>query len=171
MSDAASALETLAGLVHPHGGWGYAPGQPSHLEPTCLALLALLPERDRFRSTIDAALRFLEENALEDGGYRLSRGRPQALWPTALVLFTRRSLGELEPVLAKTIARLSSIQGRVVADDPEVADMMDIDLKRIGWPWALNTFSWVEPTSWACLALRRAGKGSDPRALSKAFAY
>ncbi len=56
-----------------------------------------------------------------------------------------------------------AIQGRVITDDPEVADMMDIDLSRVGWPWALNTFSWVEPTSWACLALRRAGKGNEPR--------
>jgi uncharacterized protein (DUF362 family) len=163
VSEAANVMETLAGLAHPHGGWGYAPGQPAHLEPTCLALLALSSERDRFRSTIDAALRFVEENSLADGSYRLARGRPQALWPTALVLFTRCSLGESEQILARTVARLTSIQGLVVADDPEVADMMDIDLKRIGWPWALNTFSWVEPTSWACLALRRAGKGNEPR--------
>ena len=41
--------------------------------------------------------------------------------------------------------------------------MMDIDLKRVGWPWALNTFSWVEPTAWSCFALQRSVRGGDAR--------
>ena len=36
--------ETLSTFVHPDGGWGYAIGQPPHLEPTCLAILALAAE-------------------------------------------------------------------------------------------------------------------------------
>jgi uncharacterized protein (DUF362 family) len=165
VSDSSVYQSELITLAHPEGGWGYAPGQPAHLEPTCLALLALSENVETHRATIDAALQFLENNALGDGGYRLERGRPQALWPTALVLFTRLTLagaaGSKET--QRTVDRLLGIQGRVLADDPEVADMMDIDLKRVGWPWALNTFSWVEPTSWACLALRFAGKGGEPR--------
>lgn len=158
-----NCLSNLAKLANPEGGWGYAPGQPAHLEPTCLALLALSADADTYRSAISSGLGFLERNALGDGGYRLERGRPQALWPTSLVLFTRLVFGDPTNSTKKTIDRLLGIQGRVVADDPEVADMMDIDLKRVGWPWALNTFSWVEPTSWACLALRYAGKGSESR--------
>src|SRR5262249_51980029 len=48
-------------------------------------------------------------------------------------------------------------------DDKESAEFHDIDLKLVGWPWAENNFSWVEPTAWACLALRRAGHGSHAR--------
>ena len=163
MSASPNILDTLAQLALPQGGWGYAPKQPAHLEPTCLALLALSKEKERYSQVIKDGLGFLEENALPDGSYRLARGRPQALWPTALVLFTRKSLGVADADLQKTILRLTTIQGRVIRDDPEVADMMDIDLTRVGWPWALNTFSWVEPTAWSCLALRRVGKGNDPR--------
>lgn len=176
MIDSSVYHDNLVKLAHPEGGWGYAPGQPAHLEPTCLALLALSADAAGHRAIIDAALRFLEINSLGDGGYRLERGRPQALWPTSLVLFTRLVLCQ-EPAaqakegaastqdLQKIANRLLGIQGRVVADDPEVADMMDIDLKRVGWPWALNTFSWVEPTSWACLSLRMANRGSEPRVI------
>ena len=125
--------------------------------------MALAADRTRFAQLIEGGLRFLNENALPDGGYRLERGRPQALWPTALVLFTRHILGQADAPVQKTIERLLTIQGRVMADDPEVADMVDIDVKRVGWPWALNTFSWVEPTCWSCLALRLAGRGGEPR--------
>ncbi len=165
MNDRASILETLSKLSHPQGGWGYAPGQPAHLEPTCLALAALSGDKARFAQPIEAGLRMLDQNALPDGGYRLERGRPQALWPTALVLFTQQVLGRMGPSMQKTVNRLLGIQGRVLEADPEVADMMDIDVKRVGWPWALNNFSWVEPTSWACLALRLAGRGNEPRVI------
>ena len=41
MSELIADLEALASLALPEGGWGYAPDQGAHLEPTCLALLAL----------------------------------------------------------------------------------------------------------------------------------
>ena len=40
----------------------------------------------------------------------------------------------------------------------------------IGWPWAEDTFSWVEPTAWACLALRAAGPGRPPARAGRAAA-
>ena len=33
----------------------------------------------------------------------------------------------------------------------------------VGWPWAVDNFSWVEPTSWACVALRAVGQGGHER--------
>jgi uncharacterized protein (DUF362 family) len=48
--------------------------------------------------------------------------------------------------------------------DPETSDMEnDIDLTLVGWPWAATNFGWVEPTAWACLALRAAGQENHPR--------
>jgi uncharacterized protein (DUF362 family) len=165
VNDRSTILDALAGLSHPQGGWGYAPGQPAHLEPTCLSLVALAGDQVRYAQPIEAGLRILDQNSLPDGGYRLERGRPQALWPTALVLFTQQVLGRIGLSTQRTIDRLLEIQGRVLAADPEVADMIDINVKRVGWPWALNNFSWVEPTSWACLALRFAGRGNAPRVI------
>jgi len=158
--DIHSLRSMLAELASPEGGWCYVPEQPAHLEPTCLALLALAGERERYASQIDSGCRFLEANASGDGAYRLLRGRYEATWPTALVLFTRAALGQsdLQPV-AK---RLLELRGQVLKNDPEFADMIDIDVRLRGWPWAEGNFSWVEPTAWGCLALRRAGFGHDP---------
>lgn len=160
------SLDMLASLAHADGGWGYVAGQPAHLEPTCLALLALRPEREQFAAVIEGGRAFLRSCRRPDGSYRLARGRDAAVWGTALALFTETVYRDGEAPTADetaTAAVLLGIKGRVVDADPEVADMCDIDVSLAGWPWGEATFSWVEPTSWACLALHRLGQGSHPR--------
>src|SRR6266478_4311687 len=159
-------LDPLAALAHSDGGWGYVADQPAHLEPTCLALLALRPEADRFPAAIAAGRAFLRACRRPDGSYRLARGRDAAVWGTALALFTESVYRDGDAPSAEELATagvLLGISGKVVKDDPEVADMCDIDVSLAGWPWGEGTFSWVEPTSWACLALHRLGQGGHPR--------
>lgn len=160
MPDIAELRESLAQRAAAGGGWGYVDGQPPHPEPTCLALLALSGAADRFADVIAQGERSLQQHAAADGSYRLSRGRGEAAWPTALALFTRFVLGR--DGWQKTAERLRGWRGRVMKADPEVADMMDIDVQIVGWPWADGNFPWVEPTAWAVLALRRCGQGDCP---------
>jgi uncharacterized protein (DUF362 family) len=157
-----SYLDALAAQAHPEGGWGYSPDQVAHLEPTCLALLALSLERERFADALAKGQQVLRRSALPDGTYRLERGREEAVWPTALALFTQSVLGSPAEQLRPTAALLLGLKGRV-PESAERGEMHDIDLKLVGWPWAENNFSWAEPTAWACLALRRVGQGQHPR--------
>ncbi len=158
-------MQSLVDLAHADGGWGYSAGQPPQIEPTCLALLALSAERDRFGAAIDAGRAFLRRCRRSDGSYRLPSGRDAAVWGTAMALFVELSFADRAPPdeLRSTAAFLLGCAGRVPDDDPEVADMVDIDVRLIGWPWAEANFSWVEPTAWACLALTAAGQGEHPR--------
>ena len=151
MADAIAPLELLQNCVSADGGWGYRADQPAHLEPTCLALLA----------GAEQGWPAIELHAGGDGSYRLARGRPQAVWPTALVLFTKAKLGISAEKLKPIIDKLLTIEGKVVR--LETSDAGDIDAGLLGWPWASDTFSWVEPTAWACLALRAVGQGNHPR--------
>ena len=161
MSDAESIRRHLTTLADAAGGWPYHAGQTPQLEPTCLALLALATQRAQHEMVIEGGLAFLRRCAGPDGAYRLASGRSEAVWPTALVLFTQTQLGC--PEAAQTATRLLELRG-IVKDIPEEeAAHFDIDLKLVGWPWAEETFSWVEPTAWACLALRRAGHGNHAR--------
>jgi uncharacterized protein (DUF362 family) len=152
----------LAELAHADGGWGYAPGQPIRLEPTCLALLALAQDRPAFGEVVERGLARVRQAATPDGAFRLPGDREEAIWPTALVLFLQVRLEEENPEIHRTAARVLSWQGRTQSDRG-MEEVHDIDLKLVGWAWAENNFSWAEPTAWACLALRHAGQGSHPR--------
>src|SRR5438477_13072211 len=82
-----SYLDDLVRQAHSEGGWGYAPDQAAHLEPTCLGLLALSLAADTYAGPIAKAKAVLQQHAGPDGGFRLERGRPEAVWPSALALF------------------------------------------------------------------------------------
>ncbi len=163
MVDRTSLLDALASLALPTGGWGYTPGQPAHLEPTCYSLLALASQRERYAGAIDSGTRLITECQRGDGAFVLPRGRDEAVWPTAMVLLTRVVLGHNATELQATANFLTHLAGRVVPADPEMSEVTDIDLTRVGWPWACGNFAWVEPTAWACLALAKAGLENSPR--------
>jgi uncharacterized protein (DUF362 family) len=155
-------LEALVSQALPEGGWSYAPGQSAHLEPTCLALLALAKEPGAFRDEVEQGFAAVRRCAGPDGAFRLIDGRDEAIWPTSLVLFLQAVSSFPKAEIQGTAARLLSLQGRQ-ADEHQAEDVHDIDLKLIGWPWAEGNFSWAEPTAWACLALRHAGFGNHER--------
>jgi uncharacterized protein (DUF362 family) len=163
VTDTSNHFDTLVALAHSDGGWGYVAGQPAHLEPTCLALLALSHDAAQHRTVMDGGRRALEQAAVADGTFRLARGREEAVWPTALVLYVRLVLDGPSDATERTASALLSLKGRTT--DPKEEEQGEIDTKLVGWPWAEGNFSWVEPTAWACLALTRAGQGSHPRAV------
>ncbi len=164
MSASHTLLTRLATLANPDGGYGYHTGKASHPEPTCFALLAFATARDAFAQQIANGLSALERNRQPDGGYGLVGGRPEATWTTAIALFTRLALGAAPADVKPTVERVLFVESRVMAKDPETSDMQnDIDLSLVGWPWAESNFGWVEPTSWACLALRAAGQENHLR--------
>jgi uncharacterized protein (DUF362 family) len=155
-------LRQLTSQQNPDGGWPYVPGQASHLEPTCFALLALAGHGDELQPALDRGLHAVRACARPDGTYRLAEGREEAVWPTALVLFVLSVLEQPATVSKSSISALLALRGQC-ENSQEASEVQDIDLKLTGWPWGEGNFSWAEPTAWACLALRRAGHGLHPR--------
>ncbi len=160
--DVSSFLTTLEQQAHPEGGWGYAPGQARNWSQLASECWPCRCSATDFRRPSAKAGGFLAKWAVSDGSYRLANGRVEAIWPTSLVLFTRACLGESAEALQQTAGYLLEMRGQV-PPKLESGELHDIDMQLTGWPWAEGNFSWVEPTAWACLALRYVGQGNHPR--------
>lgn len=163
MNRTADVRDYLVSLAHPEGGWGYAPGQPPQVEPTCLAVLALAANPEQHADVVRKSVTVLCQWQDSDGAFRIRGGRPEAIWPTALALLVLDVLQVDVQARSRAVQWLLHTAGRKL-DEPEAYRRdFDIDPEIVGWPWTEGTFSWTEPTCWACLALRRAGFGSHPR--------
>ncbi len=140
------------------GGWGYYPGKASRLEPTCWALLALDAGADG---------RALRQSA---SPWLLRCQRPSGWlvedpeWPVnigfnalaAFMLLHHRDVANDE-ARRRLVAVVVASKG---ASAPP-SDAMRQDNRLQGWSWMDATFSWVEPTCWGLIALKRA-RSSGP---------
>jgi hypothetical protein len=157
-------VDRLLNTANAVGVWGYRPAGTGSAEPTALAALALaatgqLPER------VDTALQWLARLQRSDGAVGISPGVHSPHWPTALALLAwLRCLPQdhqtYKAQSEKAIEWLISTCGRGISPDPTVYDH---DTALVGWPWVTGCHSWLEPTAYAILALRAAGKARHPR--------
>jgi hypothetical protein len=141
------------------GGWPYYVGKTSRIEPTCWALLALNGVR-----TDDASS--WTQFAAPHLAWLKGIQRPSGLLveqPTAPPNFAANALAactlaHVDPTHAGVTALLNAL----VAAKPLVVDAPDArqDNSLQGWPWLPETVSWLEPTGWAALALKKAGNGA-----------
>jgi uncharacterized protein (DUF362 family) len=154
MADKTALRYALAHARFIDGGWGYVSGARPHPEPSSFALMALHGSSEG-AAACTAAWSYLDNIEGADGLYRETR--PEATWPTAIVLFARSACGQT--VFPASVERLIAARGRRLPNRVG-SDRVDIDTQLTGWPWAIGNFSWVEPTAWACLVLRRTGNGS-----------
>lgn len=137
------------------GSWPYHAGGAGYPEPTCYALLAL-PEAEV--SARERGLVWMEQRSAVTGAVTLEND-PAPHWTTSLALFTFAELAAPEAWCTRCAEFLLSWEGVRVDPDPAIP----LDPRLRGWPWTEGAFSWVEPTSYALLALKRAGYGTHSR--------
>jgi hypothetical protein len=141
--------ETLVAGMSAGGGWGYYPGHAARLEPTCWALLAL-GSRESHREFFQASMRsdgLLLEPALRE------EDRPNLAFNglAALLFADQKDVapdGSLDRLTAGVIAH------RGIKLPQSNLSPQDNSLQ--AWAWIDTTFSWVEPTGWCTLALKKA---------------
>jgi squalene cyclase len=156
----------------PNGGWGFQ-GDQVALEPTCLAVLALLGA-----SSVKAykGLRWIRNHRNSDGSWpAFADDDSSGCWTTSLAL------------LALLSARQQGRETRdaviwLISDLPREAHWIwrwrfrTVDTRvnfnpaKFGWSWVADTTSWVIPTAFAVIALKRSRNGNldlapriDPR--------
>jgi hypothetical protein len=167
-SDSASAL---VAAPDESDGWGFRRGVPANTECTALAVLALhAPGADaRVSSAVRRGVAWLESRQREDGSWPLSDQVPDASWMTSVAVV---ALASVQPDSRSALrgghwllgqrSRRPTFMQRVRAWLSDDQPALDQDLGLAGWPWTPDTAAWVEPTSWALLALKRM-RGALPR--------
>jgi hypothetical protein len=157
-SDRISSLaETLMSRQMKSGGWAYFDFEQESLEATCLAELALAPER---RANSSAAIRFLLKAQLSDGGWPAFLGDSKGSWTTALALCTLNSTGDFTAAREEAFRWLYAERGReghwfwrwkFKTSDRNVR----FDPDKYGWPWVTGSASWVIPTAFSIIAIEQ----------------
>jgi Prenyltransferase and squalene oxidase repeat len=159
-------LPLLVRSQNQDGGWGFHPASESRVEPTCWALLAIssssslqgIQEENKARAT-----RFLCSAQLPDGSWPAMPEERTGCWVTSLACWTLS--------FDKTANDATAAGLKWLCDDwPQDSSLWSRFLRRLspgprlsphndayrGWGWTVGTSSWVEPTSFALLALKSA---------------
>lgn len=157
-SDRISSLaETLRSRQMKSGGWAYFNSVQESLEATCLAELALAPER---HANSSEAILFLLKSQLSDGGWPAFLGDSEGSWTTALALCTLNSTGDFTAAREKAFRWLYAERGReghwfwrwkFKTSDRNVR----FDPDKYGWPWVTGSASWVIPTAFSIIAIEQ----------------
>lgn len=140
----------LLGARNPDGGWGYFAGKVSRLEPTCWCLLALGDE---------APADVLRTWPAEDGLLReRSGGAPNfGFHGLALIALLHRKV-EHQAGNATLVAGIQRVKGLALPN--RGINRQDNSIQ--AWSWIDETFSWVEPTTYCLLALKKAKRAGLP---------
>ncbi len=157
------AIEHLLATQNVDGGWAaYAEG-PSRTEPSALAVTALgLTSETAGGAGTDAGLAWLRAHQAASGGWPAMEGQRADSWMTSLATL---AVSHLEPdgeAARRGADWLLRQEGRTVSWWIKLlvrlrpqTKTVDLDLDLTGWPWTEGTFSWIEPTAYALLALKR----------------
>jgi hypothetical protein len=151
--------QALVSAANPDGGWGYYPGKASRLEPTSWVLLALRSVPSGLPWNPEAARTFFQQSERPDGlllepAVR-DEDRPNlAFNGLAALLFADQRMTAPEGMLERVTAGILD-RGIKLPQSPLSPQDNSLD----AWAWIDNTFSWVEPTGWCLLALKKVAVG------------
>jgi hypothetical protein len=137
-------------------------GEPAN-EPTALAGLALA-SRGRFKLAQFAAT-WLANQQAADGSIGVSPTRPTPCWPTSLAIILWRAIQTATGSDAYSVSIERSVEWALAqrGRTQERGIFIEHDSTLVGWSWAANTHSWIEPTAMFVLALKAAGESDHAR--------
>ena len=150
-SKTSNLADALCRSRNADGGWGYYAGKASRIEPTCWTALYLSRAGKSQPDLADGAASWLASRQRVDGFLDDLTGGAPNLGFNGLAALSVRSSGPWSGEPAKELlAALSATKGAAAKN---TTARQDNSLQ--GWSWVEGTFSWIEPTSWCLLALKK----------------
>jgi hypothetical protein len=153
------------------GGWGFHPAAESRAESTCWSLQALIEAsgRNTEADAVARGLQFLRATQLADGSWPATPAEKSGCWVTSLCCWTLQARGDSAAGVAAGLKWISedwprdtSAWQRFLARFSSQNEVHPINNAYRGWGWTPETSSWVEPTSFALIALESGGRDSLP---------
>ncbi len=157
------AIDLLLDAQNPDGGWGSVKGKRSNTESTSFALMALkCLDRDVFLRPMTAGLSWLLQHQKDDGSWSLSDASKQSSWTTSIAVLALLSFQDQREHALRAAKWILTQEGRkpgwiasLLVWLSLVKKMTELDPYLSGWPWTAGAFSWVEPTSYSLMALKK----------------
>ena len=141
------------------GGFSSQTNAGYRADSTAWAILALRTSGAQ-PVDLDQARARLAEDQQPDGRISMAPEHPEAYWPTPLAILAWHQAPAFREARGKAVQFLIKNAGRHF---PKQKDSEGHDPAIKGWPWILDTSSWVVPTSLAVIALRVTGHGRHER--------
>src|SRR5215470_10640495 len=162
-----TALAILLDAQNEDGGWSSVKGKQSNTESTSFALLALNTlEGEPFARQKTTGLRWLLQHQKEDGSWSFNDTTEQSSWTTPIAVLALLSFQDQRQRALKAAKWILTQEGRkpgwvasLLVRLSLVQKMTELDPYLSGWSWTPGAFSWVEPTSYSLITLKKL-KGS-----------
>ena len=156
-------ITALLSNQNPDGGWGATKNKRSNTEATSLAVSALKSSAEaRAVESVGRGAMWLTRHQNEDGSWPLNEAVKEGSWTTALAITALSAFPEHHERARRAARWLLEQEGSkpgilaqliLLVTGKTQVNQLNNDL--VGWSWVPNTFSWVEPTSYALIALKR----------------
>jgi hypothetical protein len=162
------ARRDLLALMHSEGSYAYKKGARPCVEPSVLAWLGLIASGDDQSAAADRAGAMNAANWMvaiqhADGSLPVAPEIQNPAWTTSHALLLWSALSGFDVARHRAGNRLLRTEGRNLPRNDPAAALFGHDVTAVGWPWALGTHSWVEPTAMAIVALCHEGLSSHTR--------
>jgi hypothetical protein len=157
------------------GGWPSQAGRRSNTEVTALAVLALHAVASASgRAALEQGVRWLTSRQRPDGSWPITDVVPEPSWATSLATLALATLPDeragavrggrwLLTQSGRPLGWIASLLYRIAPDHQRVKINPDLT----GWSWSAATTSWVEPTAYALLALKKLGRETAGEAAAR----
>jgi hypothetical protein len=158
-----AALDLLLSAQNGDGGWGAVKGKRSNTESTSFVLMALKSlEGNPFDRQTTAGLKWLLQRQKDDGSWSLNDASKQSSWTTPLAVLALLPFQDQREHALRAAKWILTQEGRkpgwvasLLVRLSLVKKMTELDPYLSGWSWTPGAFSWVEPTSYSLMALKK----------------
>ena len=164
-----AAIDLLLGAQNEDGGWGAVKGKRSNTESTSFVLMALKSlEGNPFDRQTTAGLKWLLQRQKDDGSWSLNDASKQSSWTTPIAALALLSFQDQREHALRAAKWILTQEGRkpgwvatLLFRLSLLKKITELDPYLSGWSWTAGAFSWIEPTSYSLMTLKKLKRSLD----------